>query len=95
MAETKLNIKKDLCLGCGLCVKNCPNQAISLIKNKAEIKQQECNQCRNCLLLCPRGAITEIDAVSTEEIQTLVNELKRETEMVISRIEQLERQSRK
>jgi len=90
-----IKIRRDECVGCGLCVKNCPCQAIYLINNKAEINQQECNRCRICLPICPRGAIVEIVTASAEEIKSIIDELRHKTETTITRIEELERQNRK
>jgi ferredoxin len=88
-----IRIRRDECVGCGLCVENCPFQAISLINNKAEINQQKCNQCRICLAICPKGAIAETVTASLEEIKSMINELRHKTEITISRIEQQERQN--
>ncbi|HUV57049.1 MAG TPA: 4Fe-4S binding protein [Dehalococcoidales bacterium] len=36
-----LQVRKDLCLGCGLCAQNCPQQAISLLWGQAEIEPEQ------------------------------------------------------
>jgi len=90
-----IRIRRDECVGCGLCVENCPFQAISLINNKAEINQHKCSQCRICLTICPRGAVAEMVTASAEEIKSIINELRHKTEITICKIEQLERQNRR
>ena len=84
-----LQIRKDLCLGCGLCVENCPLQAISLLWGHAEIDQSRCNQCRLCVEVCPQGAVVEMVLVSKKEMQTTVVSLKQKTDDLIERIERL------
>jgi len=84
-----LQIRKDLCLGCGLCAENCPLQAISLLWGHAEIDQSRCNQCRLCVEVCPQGAIAEVVPVSRKELETTVVSLKQKTDDLIERIERL------
>ena len=84
-----LQIRKDLCLGCGLCTENCPLQAISLLWSHAEIDQSRCNQCHLCVEVCPQGAIVEMVPVSKKELQTTVVSLKQKTDDLIERIERL------
>ncbi len=87
--KTVLRVKRDLCLGCGLCVESCPQQAISIVLATAEINQDRCNQCRRCLDLCPQGAIMEFTPVSGSELQEIVTGLKDKAEDIIVRIERL------
>jgi len=84
-----LRVRKDLCLGCGLCVESCPQQAISVVSATAEIDQRQCNQCRLCLDVCPQGAIIELTPVSRRELQATVTGLKDRAQDIIARIESL------
>lgn len=45
------------CVGCGVCVRNCPVQAISLVENRAVIHLHQCIRCYCCHELCPEEAI--------------------------------------
>ena len=45
------------CIACGLCVKNCPQQAIFLKNNVAVIDYTKCNGCGTCVTKCPKKAI--------------------------------------
>ena len=84
-----LRVRKDFCLGCGLCAENCPRQAISLQSGLAQIDQNRCNHCGLCLDVCPQGAIIELTPVSRRELQATVIGLKDRTENIIARIEGL------
>ena len=90
-----LRVRKDLCLGCGLCVESCPRQAISIISVQAQIDQSRCNQCRLCLDICPQGAVIELTPVSRRELQATVTGLKSKTEEIMARIEKLKEQQRR
>lgn len=49
-------VKKDKCVGCGLCIKSCPKDAIAVVDKKAVINDN-CNVCSQCIPKCPFGAI--------------------------------------
>ena len=87
-----LRIRKDLCLGCGLCSESCPQQAISVVPGQAEINQIRCNQCRLCLEVCPQGAIVEFAPVSEAELATTVGSLRQKADDLVRRIERLRQQ---
>ncbi|QQY80842.1 4Fe-4S binding protein [Keratinibaculum paraultunense] len=54
----KLNLEKELCKGCGICVAFCPKNVLVLKQGKAEIKNlDDCIQCGQCELRCPDYAI--------------------------------------
>lgn len=44
------------CVGCGQCVKNCPERAISITGKKASIDQARCIGCGQCVAVCRYGA---------------------------------------
>ena len=50
----------DACIGCGSCLKNCPQRCISQ-GEKYKIIQEHCLHCGNCYETCPAGAIVRRD----------------------------------
>lgn len=45
------------CIGCSLCAKNCPNEAIVVENFNATIDQEKCVGCGVCIDKCPKKAI--------------------------------------
>ncbi|MCX7016520.1 MAG: 4Fe-4S dicluster domain-containing protein, partial [Candidatus Sumerlaeota bacterium] len=53
-ALLRYRIDPQLCTGCTACVKVCPTNAISGVKNEPHaIEQEKCEQCGACLATCP------------------------------------------
>jgi len=50
-------VYKDRCVGCGVCIDSCPENAISMQGEKASIDQDKCTFCAKCFTACPQGAI--------------------------------------
>lgn len=53
----KLHIKREKCIGCGICVSACPMDNISLQEGRAQ-QQGRCTMCYRCVNHCPKQAIT-------------------------------------
>ncbi len=57
-----LEIDRNKCNGCGLCVGVCSCQVLVLVDNTVEVREKrECHQCTRwctmCEMVCPTGAI--------------------------------------
>jgi len=61
----KITIDTERCKGCGLCVKVCPNNCITISETSNEsglfpatATNEGCTGCAMCALICPDAAIT-------------------------------------
>ena len=50
-------IDRDLCNGCGLCVRVCPAKTLSMEDGKAVVSGSYSMACGHCEAVCPQGAI--------------------------------------
>ena len=60
--EGKLTLSNIRCLSCGVCVNNCPTDALEMVNDKVEYIEDNCIYCRECECLCPVNAI-DIDII--------------------------------
>ena len=67
--EYGINIYRDWCKACGLCVAFCPRQCLGLDAAGLPVVEnsQRCNGCRWCELHCPDFAICVREVVHDEE----------------------------
>lgn len=65
--QGKVTFEEDICKGCGLCVKACPMNIITLNTEKINAKgyhpatvvdMDKCIACASCALMCPDVVIT-------------------------------------
>ena len=62
MVRRIIQIDRDACNGCGLCVGACHEGAIGLVDGKAQLLRDDyCDGLGDCLPACPTGAITFVE----------------------------------
>ena len=66
-----INIDNDKCIGCGLCVKDCPASHFEIKDNKAAIVNGLCIGCGHCYAICPNEAVS-IEGADTTNIHEVV-----------------------
>jgi uncharacterized protein (DUF362 family)/ferredoxin len=55
--KTRPVLKKDMCVGCGICQGICPAKAIVIKNKKAKIDRKKCIRCFCCQEFCPKSAL--------------------------------------
>ena len=55
--QTKHFYVEDSCIGCGLCARRCPVQAITIEDKRPVWTKKQCSICLRCLHHCPKFAI--------------------------------------
>ena len=56
-----MKVDLEKCIGCGYCVRDCPLEAVRLMKKKAVIGEK-CTDCGACMKVCEQGALEREDA---------------------------------
>ncbi len=53
-----IRVDEAACVGCGLCVGDCPAGNLALAGGKAAVKAQHCILCGHCVAICPKAAVS-------------------------------------
>ena len=52
-------VDRDECVGCGTCVEECPEEAISMDDQEiAVVDANKCTECGSCVEACPSEALS-------------------------------------
>ena len=65
------------CIGCGICLKICPHDAIKIEKNLAVIDYSICTSCGLCAAVCPKKLIASPNDTSEEVLAIVRASLKK------------------
>lgn len=65
-------IKEEMCVGCGICVDECPVGVITMVDEKARIDEKECIRCGRCHDVCPEEAVRHDGERVPQEIEANV-----------------------
>lgn len=60
----KIEYRRDGCIGCQLCTKICPSNAIEFLEDTKRIRiwVDQCIFCSQCTDICPKGGLVMTDA---------------------------------
>lgn len=80
----KISFKPSLCIGCKMCVRDCPSGAIQITKIaerqfQAEIDLAKCIYCAQCVDSCMKKALSftddfELAAIEKSKLKMVLNE---------------------
>ncbi|MFI3169382.1 MAG: ATP-binding protein [Faecalibacterium sp.] len=68
MGGDKAIVNPGLCIGCGICQKNCKFDAVVLSHGKTVINEFSCEGCGVCEYICPQNAISLVPDVAGKKL---------------------------
>ena len=74
-----IEIHEDGCIGCSLCVNDCPNACLYLENGKAHTRDTGCIECGHCFAICPQNAIRMVNYDCAEQAVTPMTALDSDT----------------
>lgn len=72
-------INEEKCIGCELCVKDCPSSYLHIENGKAHTNTGGCLECGHCYAICPQGAIRLLNYDCKDEAVVPMTELASDT----------------
>lgn len=67
-------VNKELCIGCGQCIKVCAHDAPSITDKKASVDQNKCVGCGRCIGVCPKDAMNPAQDEANEVLNYKIAE---------------------
>ena len=74
----RIEVDSETCNLCGLCEKECPVNAISIMDGKLELDSRKCIFCKLCIDVCPNDSLEMTHDYKMSAIEELGEETRRE-----------------
>lgn len=73
--KSVLGYSKEKCIGCGNCIKKCPQHALTVIGGRIHLKREICDNCFSCVSACFSHVFTPCgEEKSDDELIALLSE---------------------
>ena len=69
-------VDQEKCVGCGVCLEECPVDTISMTNMKAEINMDNCIRCGTCHDICPKDAVKHDSEKIPDEVESNIAKTK-------------------
>jgi len=74
LLNSELMYRKNICIKCGECTKNCKQKVLSLTDSQLTVDRSKCSLCTSCVSKCPSGALSIVGKrVTVKEVMEEVN----------------------
>lgn len=80
-----IKIDKEICIGCGLCVKDCFPKNI-LLKDGKAVVTSKCMECGHCIAVCPQNAVVMDGYDMSEVLESSLDSASLEPELLLKAI---------
>ena len=79
-----IDVNKEKCIGCGICVKDCVARCIKIEDKKAQVRKERCIKCGHCIALCPTDAMSTTEYDMKDVVEYNEDKFKIEPETLLN-----------